>query len=273
MFFTDLALARRLEDAEMASSDDYARAKAALEPDRGAMSLRVGDGLAVFIGAGSPINRVHGLGMHTATTAADLQAAEAFFSARGEATRIDLCPLADGSLTALLLRRNYGVELFKQVWWRSLTNWAEHGADAAAQPDAHLRIECIRPEQRLLWAQVVSVGFGGGRLQEADVDIPLANAHKQATACFLAWVGDSPAGGGALAIHDGVAICYSASTRPAFRRLGIQRALLQTRLAYAVERGCDLASVSTTPGSPSQRNVERLVFRLAYTKPTVRSAE
>ena len=57
------------------------------------------------------------------------------------------------------------------------------------------------------------------------------------------------------------------------RKLGVQYALIAARLAAATEAGCDLAVVYTEPGSESQRNVERLGFRLAYTKVTMRSTE
>jgi hypothetical protein len=43
-------------------------------------------------------------------------------------------------------------------------------------------------------------------------------------------------------------------------------ALLQARLAAARRAGCDLAVVGTSPGSDSQRNIERAGFTLAYTK-------
>ena len=55
-------------------------------------------------------------------------------------------------------------------------------------------------------------------------------------------------------------------TRPAFRRRGVQTALLQAQLVAAREQGCDLALTITAPGSDSQRNMERAGFRLAYTK-------
>jgi GNAT superfamily N-acetyltransferase len=264
--FNDHALAQRLEDAETASTLDYVNTHAHLRPDGGSFVHAIGDGLAVYVGPDSPINRVHGLGMHGSITAADLTAVEDFYAARSATPRIDLCPLAHTSLREALLRQCYGVVLFKHVWWRTLDDFAL----AAVPADAHLRIEMVDADEYLHWAQVVSAGFSGAtQLDGVDVDIPLTNAHKVATRCFLATVGDTPAGGGALAIHDGVALCFSASTRPAYRRLGIQRALLAARLAYAADAGCDLAAVSTIPGSASQRNVERLGFRLAYTKATV----
>ena len=55
----------------------------------------------------------------------------------------------------------------------------------------------------------------------------------------------------------------------AFHR-GVQMALLQARLNTAREAGCDIAITLTTPGSASQRNVERAGFSLAYTRAIVK---
>jgi GNAT superfamily N-acetyltransferase len=52
----------------------------------------------------------------------------------------------------------------------------------------------------------------------------------------------------------------------AFRRRGVQSALLAARLAWAVEQGCDLAVSFARPGSISHRNIERNGFRVAYTR-------
>ncbi len=267
MYLHDLTLARRLEDAEQASTLDYAQTQALLRPDFACAHARIGDGLAVYVGPNSPINRIYGLAMHAPVAEATMDEAASFFNARALAASVDLCPLADSSLAPALLRRGYAIQSFKNIWWRDL---AVPVPDQAVPPHKHLRIETITPAQRLLWAQVVSAGFSGASVfEDADVVIPLANAHKQETTCFMAWVGDAPAGGGALAIHDGVAICFSTATRSAFRRLGVQHALLHARLRYASKQGCDLAAVGTTPGTASQRNVERLGFSLGYTKTTV----
>ena len=50
---------------------------------------------------------------------------------------------------------------------------------------------------------------------------------------------------------------------------GLQTALLRARMAAAVEAGCEYAVVVTQGGSASQRNAERLGFRVAYSKVTV----
>jgi hypothetical protein len=66
--------------------------------------------------------------------------------------------------------------------------------------------------------------------------------------------------------YGGVAEFGGASTRPIFRRRGIQTTLLRARLAAAKGQGCDVVIVVTTPGTESQRNVDRVGFSLAYTK-------
>jgi hypothetical protein len=46
----------------------------------------------------------------------------------------------------------------------------------------------------------------------------------------------------------------------------VQTALLSVRLADAARAGCDLAVVTTQPGSKSQQNVQRRGFHLLYTR-------
>ena len=57
-----------------------------------------------------------------------------------------------------------------------------------------------------------------------------------------------------------------AATRPSHRRRGVQSSLLAARLARAAEAGCDVAVVTTQPGSKSQQNVQRQGFELLYTR-------
>jgi len=62
---------------------------------------------------------------------------------------------------------------------------------------------------------------------------------------------------------------FSAGTAPAFRRRGVQSALLAARVADATAAGCELALVTVQPGSRSQRNVQRRGFDLLYTRATL----
>jgi ribosomal protein S18 acetylase RimI-like enzyme len=68
--------------------------------------------------------------------------------------------------------------------------------------------------------------------------------------------------------HKVFALC-GAGTLAEFRGRGLQTALLRARMAAALEAGCEYAVVVTQGGTISQRNAERLGFRVAYSKVTV----
>jgi len=74
------------------------------------------------------------------------------------------------------------------------------------------------------------------------------------------------AGGASFRIAEGIAQLTGAATAPAHRRRGIQTALLAARLAAAAAAGCDVAVVTTQPGSKSQQNTQRQGFDLLYTR-------
>ena len=82
--------------------------------------------------------------------------------------------------------------------------------------------------------------------------------------------GNTVACGAGLVIpeHRIFAIC-GAGTKAEFRRRGLQTALLHARLTAAAKQGCEYAVVVTQGGTTSQRNCERLGFRVAYSKVTV----
>ena len=58
----------------------------------------------------------------------------------------------------------------------------------------------------------------------------------------------------------------AARRRSEGRRRGVQTSLLSARLADAGAAGCDIAVVTTQPGSKSQQNVQRQGFDLLYTR-------
>ncbi len=81
---------------------------------------------------------------------------------------------------------------------------------------------------------------------------------------YLARVDGTNAGSAGMRLSDGVAQFCGASTLPAFRRRGVQAALLRRRLRDAADAGCDVAVVTTQPGSKSNHNAQRLGFALLY---------
>jgi hypothetical protein len=73
------------------------------------------------------------------------------------------------------------------------------------------------------------------------------------------------AGDASFRVTEGVAQLTGAATSPAHRRRGVQTALLSARLADATAAGCDIAVITTQPGSKSQQNAQRQGFDLLCT--------
>jgi GNAT superfamily N-acetyltransferase len=258
--FADLALARRLETADAWFKLSYAQAQNRLHPELDTAALQTAGGCAAYLGPGSPLNRAVGLGLNGPVSADELTQIEELFHARGAAARVELCPLADPSLLRLLNQREYRLAEFKNTWVRRLRA-------GETFPAPTIEVRAVEPKDSDLWIRTVAQGFTGrDELTPGDLVIPTPNYHMSTATCFLAWLDGEPVGGGVMAVYEGLASFFSASTRPAFRGRGAQTALLHARLTAAVAAGCDLAMVHTTPGAASQRNVERAGFRLAYTK-------
>jgi hypothetical protein len=79
---------------------------------------------------------------------------------------------------------------------------------------------------------------------------------------YLARVAGKPAAAATLYIHAGVAYCADATTDPAFRRRGLQLALLGRRIRDAAQAGVDFVFSGADFLSTSHRNMERVGMRL-----------
>jgi GNAT superfamily N-acetyltransferase len=82
---------------------------------------------------------------------------------------------------------------------------------------------------------------------------------------YLVRIDGEPAGAAASVIIGGVLGIFGTATRPAFRRRGVQRAIVGKAMEEAAGRA-DLAIATTEPGSISQRTFERLGFQVLYTR-------
>jgi GNAT superfamily N-acetyltransferase len=86
------------------------------------------------------------------------------------------------------------------------------------------------------------------------------------TSRLVARMDGALAGGASLYLATGLALLCGAGTLPESRRKGVQSSLLSSRLARARDAGCDLAVVTTQPGSKSQANVQKAGFDLIYSR-------
>lgn len=261
--FVSPGLARRLELANAWRAVNYAAAYQRLHPQAACASQTLGGGYAVFISPTSPVNKAAGLGLDGPPERADLQALEDFFRSRGARPTIDACPLADPGLFRLLRERGYVLDGFFSVLVRVLPE----GLTPAPLPPG-LRVTRANPAEAERWLRLVGQGFDESDPPSAEtLDILGPNFHAPSSAAYFAWLnGQQPIAGGGMYFHEDVVELGGASTLPAFRRRGAQRALIEARLADARALGCDLGMVLTEPGANSQRNAQRAGFWLAYAK-------
>lgn len=263
MLHVDHAVARRYEAAVATVLAGHVAQLARLQPESGACALPVAGGQALYCGRGTPPgpNRITGAGLSGRVAAADLAAAEDFYRERGLPTVIAVNPFIDRSLLELLGSRGYRAGMFRTVLMRHVPN----AIDELQLPDPvpGIEVTLAGPDEDGIWAQTVGSGFA-----ERELDAPavshLAMFHCPGTACYIARIDGVPAGGGAVTFVDGLAYMGDVSTRPSFRRRGVQLAVYRKMLEAAVEAGCDLAGLATEIAHASQRNAERAGFRVAY---------
>jgi len=255
MILADHALARRIETAEAMNTRDTAMQRP------GSAVLEAGGGIAMFLGAESPLTHAVGVGLHGPVREAELAGIEAFFRSRGAGVSLDLSPHADPALFQSLGARGYRITEFNNAMVRRLD-----GFEIVFTP----RVRRALPGEDDLWAHTLGHGFfDKAELTEAEMDIGRDLFRTPGALCYFASLEGEMAAGAAMFVRGGLATLCADGTIARFRRLGLQRELIAARLNEAAARGCDLATASTMPGSQSQRNYERQGFQVAYTKLTL----
>jgi GNAT superfamily N-acetyltransferase len=266
MQFVDKALARRFEACEEMPQVLYARVFQQTRPTIGAEEREICGGHMIFAGLGSPIGRVTGAGLDRPLAAQDLDRVEQFYGSHHAPPQVDLCPLHDSAVFEMFKERGYGVAELNNVLYRPLDPEEKF---RPAPAECELR-RGRREEAEVASALVERAFFPEGAPQAfTGLIAPLYQMHGALT--FVASVNGKMAACGAglvIAEHRVFAVC-GAGTLAEFRGRGLQTALLHARLAAAAEAGCEYAVVVTQAGTTSQRNCERLGFRLAYSKVTV----
>jgi GNAT superfamily N-acetyltransferase len=262
IFLADHSLACRLERAEAVSNARFVEARRRVFPASGAEWIEVAGACAMFDGADSPCTQTFGLGLWQMPEGVDMDRIEMFFADRGAPVLHEVSPLSDKRLLPMLAERGYHPIELSHVMYLPLAALA-----ADPVPADSPRVRVADPGERGLWGRTMVEGWSDVP-EVAPVLGPLMRVAvaEPDNVAFLAEIEGRVVAAGALRVHDRVALLAGASTAPAWRRRGAQRALLQTRLEYAAHVGCDLAMIGAEPGSESARNAQRHGFRIAYTR-------
>ncbi len=280
-----------------------AELSASLWPERGATYLEVAGGVALWLGEDQLVNVATGLAMDGPPEEGDLRAIEDFYSSRGTVPMVATCPFADPSLFMLLGAQGWRLAEFENALALEPDlveldavepNTLEPAAPAAATPAAaperapaglsptapaelcasgmvsrcprgvELRV-CESPDERELFGRIAARGFSDGdEPGPAHLDFGRLMAAHRDHILVMAWIDGRPAATASVKIQGDVAWLSADSTLPEFRRRGIQQVVQRFRIDLARKAGCRLVVTESVPGSGSQRNMERLGFRVIY---------
>ena len=301
MLFATASLVRRIEQAEASLIAGFGRAAARKQPGDEIYIGTIGGGTAVAAGPLAPMSKIAGLGFEPIDEDA-LEQVEQEFARRRTPIRAEVASLADPEVGALLSRRGYVLSGFENVLGLDLgpsgaiaraprlaaQSQARSGQAPrlAAQSQARsgqagqtagVTAARIAPDESALWADTVVTGFlspdtfdappSGETVDRQALDDLFTNIDAvEGLVLYLARRDSEVAGGGSMRICNGVAQLCGASTLPQHRRHGVQTTLLRERLADARRGACDLAVVTTQPGSNSQQSTERQGFELLYVR-------
>jgi GNAT superfamily N-acetyltransferase len=194
---------------------------------------------------------------------------EKAFAAYGSAVQVELAELADPAIIALLAGRGYRLESFENVLGRNLTR----GLGRVMPPGIEVRLS--GDEEFGVWLDVVAEGSvhpdtqGVPWQEEFPREVIIAAERDAAVAGTMRYAALRDgviAGGATMRVAEGIAQLTGAATAPAHRRRGVHSALLSARLADAAAAGCDVAVITTQPGSKSHQNVQRQGFDLLYAR-------
>jgi GNAT superfamily N-acetyltransferase len=136
-----------------------------------------------------------------------------------------------------------------------------------------LTVERVSAAAAADFARVVRGGFG---LPEWCEPLAANVVGRPGWSCYVAYNGDTPAGAGALFVHDGVGWLGLGATLSEFRGRGAQSALLAARIEDARQQGCRMVTTETGEleddrPSNSYRNILRAGFREAGVRPNYRA--
>jgi hypothetical protein len=256
MQFVDKALARRFEACEEMPQVFSVRIFQTTRPQVGAAEEEICGGHMTFAGLGSPIGRATGIGFDRQLTTEDLDRIEQFYRSHQAPSQVDLCPLHDSAVFEMFKERGYAIAELNNVLYRPLDLDENFREENFAAAPSGCEIRRGLPEEAEALSLIVERAFFPDGAPEAFTGLIAPFYQMDGAVTFAATI-------------DGNIVACGAGTAAQFRGRGLQTALLCARLAAAAEAGCEYAVVVTQGGTASQRNAERLGFRVAYSKVTV----
>ncbi|MEO0629679.1 MAG: GNAT family N-acetyltransferase [Planctomycetota bacterium] len=224
-------------------------------------------------------NQGIGLGMHGPVSGDDIDRLVAFYESKGIQPQFELCPFADTSLLMGLGERGFVIREFENTWYRPtpagltpedvLLNAWPTGNDG--EP---MRVEVVQPGDETLLRTAVEVSMAGFVPEGYDFGESEMAIHRKMVEMpfcrkIVAWMDGEVIASGGMKSRPPLGAMFGVTVREPWRNRGVQQALMAWRLATAADDGCRTVVIHGTPGEPTERNAQRMGFRLAYTTPIV----
>jgi GNAT superfamily N-acetyltransferase len=267
--FTPPDLAAKIDRAEGRLCAGIADGVSSRAPELRSHVWQIGGGVAVFAGPKSPTNKMIAVGYDGVPAEGELDLIERAFAERQAPLQAEIATLADPGLHTCLARRGYEPRGFENVLGHPL-------AALDQRHEAEIVIDRVAPAETREWIEVFVTAFanpdtggvGGDTIPPSDAlrEWVVPTMSLPGFEGFLARIGGQIVGGAALRIDGDIAQFCGAGTLPAYRRRGVQSALLRARLRRARDARCTVAVVVTQPASKSQQNVHREGFHLLYAR-------
>lgn len=263
--FATIDLAKQIETAEARLIRDVVQSARKSGRAPAAFSRDLSGGVAGFIRPGSPMNKVIGVGFEEKTES--WKALEQEYHAERDPVRVELASLCPTPLGRVLTERGYRLVGFENV----LGILASETHD----PEGATRVQLVTSRELTDWERLLIDGFaspdGTGVvidnftrdvITQAMEDMAHATGYER----YLAKLDGQIAGAAGMRLDGNIALLTGAATLPAFRKRGVQRALLARRLNDAAQAGAQIAVITTGGGTQSMANALKQGFSLLYTR-------
>jgi hypothetical protein len=256
--FDNDALLEKVEDASIAMLKSATAAMCIRRPDVGACSTELAGACVAYSGSDVPLTCAIGVGTSSPVDSKDIAAIETFYDSLNSPVRIAISGRTHVGVNSLLASRGYKAGAPMENWWMPLAHITPQSI-----PE-NIEVVPATLDDAELWVRTVAAGF-----QETDAPVDefkLPAALLDTFYCFGFADGARPflarrngelAGGGVFHINGDTAHLRTTSCRFLHRRNGVQTALLNVRLQWALKAGCRFVFSSTAGIGASARNLQR----------------
>ncbi len=257
---------RSLEPVDIARREEERQARGTSEVALEAEAIN--GGWMGFVEPGSWANQACGLGLTGPITEAELDRLVEYYTSRGVEPRIEVAAFADSTLVEGLAARGFVLREFENVLALDLEKGVRPPPHSPSDDLVIEAIDARDPGALRHYAELTSKLFAkeGQVVEEHAIETAMRIAAHPRCQGYVVRLGEEWVAGGTLEIDGDICSLIGAAVASAYRRRGIQTAIMLHRIERARQSGCRLAVIHSRPGIATERNAARLGFFLAYSK-------